>query len=1151
MAQSSSLLRVMCVIATTLGVVCPAANAQFHQPLLLHVDDDAAPGGDGASWATAYNDLQMALDYIRAHPDPDGHLIRIAEGTYRPFAFGQPSRAFAIPSHTTILGGHLPVWGNPRDPVGTPTIIMGDIKGDDTPEGANTSDNANTVIGCWDEASLPTIVLTADVVLDGLTIEGAGVGGNVSVVAGVRTSVRSCVVRFNSGVFEAQPDTVITDCTFRDNRNTAVHVVSKKDAQNKPFGGEFIVERCAFHRNTPKTYQASALHITGLSLHATDCAITDQPSAFVSVTPLISLRDEAPSPSAPFNYEHRFTRCAFAQLALPALSYLPLSAPQTQVAVFTDCSLTDLAGGMTRDALGAIECSGTTFRRIAGAWAVYYPSRFAGCSFEKVGPVTIAPVFDPGGPFNSSRFEGCSFLDCQMTALRTAEARACVFATTPTGSGTAMHGEDLTMEGCTIGVRNPDSFAMGTGFAGLVSAPKLRLIGCDFVGCDAAVVVGNWSTTPDAGNFLRIDSCRFERNTFVRGIYNGVINPGTGSSSAVPTTIVNTLFADNMPGTDRAVVASSGPALRIADSTLVNNGATVVSDGATREIQNCIVWGNRDGTASPIQDQQLSAFAASPATIASCIIEGWTGSIAGVDTTGNDPVFIDPIGADGTPGTGDENYRPAPVSPAIDGGNNALLPADASDVDGDADVSEPVPFDLDGNLRILSAQPGGVNPTVDIGAYEYQADCNDNGVADADEIQADLSKDCNGNLVLDECEPDCDGDGMPDACTIDLGFDEDCNGNGIPDACDILVNGTSLDRNGNGVPDECDPDCNGNGIPDDYDIDVAGTSTDCNLDGIPDECRAEVEYAVDDGQPYPNRNLALVNASPEAHSSTLMLTQQTVVPGGETIHEVEFYAGAANEGKVFIVVYDDPNNDGDPSDAAMIGAYPVRHAWVGFAGNAGYRSQSIPPTQVGAAGDSFFVGVWFTQSSQMSFAGFVRSVCASDRCFLLSAWPADHLPSLAGSGIVSLAYTEAHYPTFWNCSRPPGGSPTGGIAMHIRARTLRAYDCDLDDRPDACDAFADLNDNGVPDSCECPGDVNGDGRVDVTDFLMLANGYGRTDAFWFDGDVTGDGAVGIADFCIVATTYGQVCRESPVPARSGGAVETFIWPAAMESPVDR
>jgi hypothetical protein len=123
---------------------------------------------------------------------------------------------------------------------------------------------------------------------------------------------------------------------------------------------------------------------------------------------------------------------------------------------------------------------------------------------------------------------------------------------------------------------------------------------------------------------------------------------------------------------------------------------------------------------------------------------------------------------------------------------------------------------------------------------ECQADCNSNGVPDRLElVPYGSSFDCNGNLILDECDllggssDDCDQNGIPDEC------EPDCNGNGVVDGCD-LIGGTSDDCNSNGIPDECDPagDCNTNGVQDICDI-GAGTSEDCNFNYVPDECEPD------------------------------------------------------------------------------------------------------------------------------------------------------------------------------------------------------------------------------------------------------------------------------------------------------------------------
>jgi len=56
-------------------------------------------------------------------------------------------------------------------------------------------------------------------------------------------------------------------------------------------------------------------------------------------------------------------------------------------------------------------------------------------------------------------------------------------------------------------------------------------------------------------------------------------------------------------------------------------------------------------------------------------------------------------------------------------------------------------------------------------ARGQQADCNQNGIADAREL---AGNDCNGNGVPDECDPDLDHDGVPDDCR-DPGASLDCS----------------------------------------------------------------------------------------------------------------------------------------------------------------------------------------------------------------------------------------------------------------------------------------------------------------------------------------------------------------------------------------
>jgi parallel beta-helix repeat protein len=199
------------------------------------------------------------------------------------------------------------------------------------------------------------------------------------------------------------------------------------------------------------------------------------------------------------------------------------------------------------------------------------------------------------------------------------------------------------------------------------------------------VIVGNSAMV---GGGIWCNSCTpmIANNTIIANSATGTTPYGggilcVGSSPAIVNTIVNTLVAFNSSGIYRL------------------GGSTVL-------LRCDCVYGNAQYDYGNLTDPT-----------------GTDGNISA------DPNFVRAAspGADGTWGTADDDYgdlRLPAGSPCIDAGRNADVPADAADLDGDGNTTEPLPLDLAGKAR-LAEDPGtvdtgsGTPPIVDIGAYEY------------------------------------------------------------------------------------------------------------------------------------------------------------------------------------------------------------------------------------------------------------------------------------------------------------------------------------------------------------------------------------------------------------------------------------------------
>jgi predicted outer membrane repeat protein len=204
-----------------------AATILHAQTRVVYVDQSAPPNGDGTSWQRAFRELQVGLN--AATMTQSGSVeLRVAQGIQRPrLTTSGITFAFVFDSITSstslsILGSFAGLRGpNPdaRDYVRTPTVLTGDMLGNDTPDGLNREDNAFYVLLARSTTRLNSVLR-----LDGLVIEGSRGDSNP-------TSAATLVTR--AGLVQ------VSHCEFRNNLGTGLSIISE----------QATIDQCGFSRN--------------------------------------------------------------------------------------------------------------------------------------------------------------------------------------------------------------------------------------------------------------------------------------------------------------------------------------------------------------------------------------------------------------------------------------------------------------------------------------------------------------------------------------------------------------------------------------------------------------------------------------------------------------------------------------------------------------------------------------------------------------------------------------------------------------------------------------------------------------------------------------------------------------------------------------
>jgi len=272
-------------------------------------------------------------------------------------------------------------------------------------------------------------------------------------------------------------------------------------------------------------------------------------------------------------------------------------------------------------------------------------------------------------------------------------------------------------------------------------------------------------------------NCAFRSNRAARN--GGAISNQTGPSL----TLLNCEFSGNHATVRGGGVQTYQSSLTAVNCTFAYNtaggeGGGVFMNTWDTSLTNCILWGNTAMGGASDESAQIHILAGTLTVDYSCV-QHWSGAFGGTGNIGLHPLFVDEDGPDGVAGTPDDNLRLLAMSPCIDAGSNEAVTVET---------------DLDGRPRIRNGGSG--EAIVDMGAFEYQEDCNENGVIDSLDVANGTSADCTGNGIPDECEFDCDENGTADVCEIDLDPALDANGNGYLDVCEVLyVNASASGTN--------------------------------------------------------------------------------------------------------------------------------------------------------------------------------------------------------------------------------------------------------------------------------------------------------------------------------------------------------------------
>ncbi|MCC7173208.1 MAG: hypothetical protein IT459_22355, partial [Planctomycetes bacterium] len=372
------------------------------------------------------------------------------------------------------------------------------------------------------------------------------------------------------------------------------------------------------------------------------------------------------------------------------------------------------------------------------------PARIQGFTIRNGVADGVIGGFERGGAilvsFASPEIVGCVFESC--TSARFGGALWIVPKSVATHAWVldCAFVDDVTPLGSMLHPGYGGGLSIGDPFLG--GAGTVHVVRCSFEGCSSSrggAIAAVWATAITS-------HCTFREN--VARVGGAVYFGGSWSTSRIE----DCLFAGNRATTSLGLggalasdVDNGFPCpVEVRSSTFVANtsegagGAIWLENHSNNLLADCVLWGDSSQLG---QGNEIALFADYPIvtalTVSYCDVAGgqagvWRNSATFTTLNWNagnlalDPKFVDADGPDGDPLTfGDNVYRLQSTSPCLDAGDNAGVGADLNDVDGDGDLLESTPFDLNAkprftDLPLVPDTGAGTPPLVDLGCYERQ-----------------------------------------------------------------------------------------------------------------------------------------------------------------------------------------------------------------------------------------------------------------------------------------------------------------------------------------------------------------------------------------------------------------------------------------------